>query len=105
MTAQQICRLASPDHDPIPWADGRDAGMSSEAINHPTNISLRPRAEHKVKSAKVDTPTYWKGKRLSAEQERHRAAMLRIEPRATPKRAWPSRKLPSRPFPKRRAPG
>lgn len=76
MTAEQICSLFHADHFPIPFATARDIGMAPDQYNHPTNITMRPLMEHRIKTAKIDVPAIAKGNRISASHQDFRRRVL-----------------------------
>lgn len=68
MTAEQIISLFHFDHCPIPeFLDGP---------TEPWNLKPKMIAEHRIKTAKKDIPTYAKVVRLSAAQEEFRKSLL-----------------------------
>jgi len=76
--------------------------------NDPWNLTWRPKAEHRLKTARIDTPAAAKSKRIlakQAEQQSFRQLCLSKAGQATepplPARKRPKRQWPSRPFPKR----
>lgn len=88
MTARQICQLVQWDHYPVAYNTARDLGWDSDAVNHPTNLQPPLVADHLEKSAKIDTPTAAKGKRLTRAHAEFRSRILQP--------AEPSTKPPSR---------
>ena len=108
LTPEQIIARWHFDHYPIPHAEG--------GTDHPSNLTPRPAAEHREKTAHQDVPGIAKRKRLARKQAEHEARMTtpvawlacsaptegavlgeRYEVFQTPKR---KRKIASRPFPK-----
>ena len=94
MTAEQICSLVQWDHE------NRYANGGS---THPTNITPRWILEHREKTAKIDVPQIYKGRRLEKAHAEFRNRLLaKTEateaPADRPKRKykWPKRKLESR---------
>jgi hypothetical protein len=68
LTAAQIISLFHFDHYPIAvWMDGSD---------EPWNLVPKPIMEHRVKTAKYDTPASAKADRVTEDQERFRQKML-----------------------------
>jgi len=97
MTADQIISLFHRDHYPIRKVDG--------GPDEPWNLTWRFIGPHKVKTATIDVPAIAKGKRIRADQEKHRRRMLaKTEPNLDRALNFllPKRKIPSRPFPKGR---
>lgn len=87
MTANQIISLFHFDHYPIAkWMEGAD---------EPWNLVPTPIMEHRIKTAKYDTPNSAKADRVTEDQERFRKKMLekigQAEPgpkAEKPKRRW-----------------
>lgn len=67
-SAADIIAIFDADHFPVPVALG--------GTNHPTNLEMRLRHEHRTKTAKKDIPAIAKAKRLTRKQEEFRARML-----------------------------
>jgi hypothetical protein len=92
MTADQIVSLFHADHFPIPFATARDLGMTPEQYNHPTNITMRPLMEHRIKTATKDVPQIAKSNRLSAQHQDFQRRMLRRAGQAEGEEEKPKRK-------------
>lgn len=89
MTAVEIRAAFDFDHGVHHALGGSD---------HPSNLTPRPRAEHRTKTNKVDIPAIAKTKRRTRAQEEFTARMLAKEPGQPRER---TSRIPSRPFPKR----
>lgn len=94
-TADAIIRLFDCDHYPIP--------VAHDGTNHPTNLEMRIREDHHVKTRTVDVPRIAKGKRLTdahvAFQAKILAKLGQGPSDARPGRGkWPSRPMQSRKF-------
>lgn len=103
MTIEQILARAHVDHYPVPFATARDLGWTPEQYNHPSNLLIRPVADHREKTARKDVPQIAKSKRISAEHAAFRARMLAKSSDAETVAIPPTRrkaKIPSRPFAK-----
>lgn len=96
MSDDQIISLFHFDHDPIPHAHG--------GPDEAWNLTPRPLAEHRIKTAKRDIPQMAKTRRLSKAQEEFRRKILErpCGGKRQPSGNWPrGRKIKSRGFEKR----
>lgn len=106
MTVDQILSLAVGDHDPVPVAIAVDLGWTPEQYNHPSNLTIRLRADHRMKTATVDVPAIAKSRRISETEIAFRARLsakagksnddASVVAKGARKSQWPSRKMPSR---------
>ena len=104
MTPKAIIAMHECDHHPI-------AAWITDGVpcNAPWNLTWRPKAEHRAKTARIDVPAAAKSKRILAEpsprQQSFRQLCLSKAGQATepplPARKRPKRQWPRRPFPKR----
>ena len=112
LTIAQIRAKWECDHHPVKMAD-REAldAVGISDINHPANLTFRPKREHREKTARFDIPAIAKTKRIRELRRRSdimeaRAVLpltkvIEDEERRSPSR-WPKgRKIQSRPFQRR----
>jgi hypothetical protein len=93
MTAKQIIAEFQFDHGIFHAHGGPDKAW---------NLTPRPKAAHRRKTAKIDQPAIAKVKRLSVAQKEFRRTVLK--PSKAMKRKRPASRWPKRPFPTKAAP-
>ena len=76
MHVDQILSLIEVDHDPVPIAVAVPLGWTAAQYNHPSNLTIRLKADHRWKTAKKDQPAIAKSDRLSPEHEAFQRRML-----------------------------
>lgn len=94
MTAAEIIAQFECDHDVlVAFADK----TRPDRVNHPTNLTMRPKPEHREKTAKRDVPAVAKSKRLIKSEKLHADIMAQkagLAPRETgaapraPRSSW-----------------
>lgn len=94
MTDEMIISLFAFDHGVLHAYGGPDEAW---------NLTPRPIQEHRIKTAKTDTPAFHKSRRLASAAAHHRAKMdakagLKGEAEAPAKNGKAKKKWPSRPM-------